>query len=114
MTDANRTPHLFCLIKDKTEPKAKILPGPVKPNAFTYGHFQKNTLTLVQNRMESIDNMVGREEWDLVVGDATMQLNPDVTCGLGLIEGAGGAEERRDWRAAGRWVPLGLPPECQG
>lgn len=55
MTDANRTPHLFCLTKDKTEPKDKILPGPVKPNAFTYGHFEKNTLTLVQNRTESID-----------------------------------------------------------
>lgn len=76
MTDANRTPYLFCLTKDKTEPKDKILPGPVKPNAFTYGHFEKNTLTLVQNRTESIDKMVGREEWDLITGDLNMQTNP--------------------------------------
>lgn len=38
----------------------------------------------------------------------------DEPCGLGLREGAGGAEEHRGWRAAGRWVPLGLTPECQG
>lgn len=75
---------------------------------------RKTLLTLVQNRTESVDNMVGREKWDLIAGDLNMQLNPDVTCGLGLGEGAGGAEEHRDWRAAGRWVPLGLTPECQG
>lgn len=113
MTDSNWIPHLFYLIKDKTEPKDKILPGPAQSNTFACGYFQKNTLTLVQNRAESVDNVVGREERDLMAGDLTMQLNPDVTCGLGLREGAGGAEEHRDWRAAGRWVPLGLTPECQ-